>query len=286
MAVKSLTAAVVAGVAALVAGVSAPAFASTTQEEPKAEHFSFEGPLGKFDQASLQRGFKVYTEVCSACHSMNLMYYRNLAQPGGPFYSDKYKNPNDSPYAKAIAAAVKVPDIDPDTGDAVQRAATPADHFRAPFANDIAARAANGGALPPDLSVIVKAREGGPQYIYSLLTGYAPAPAGLKVDPGKYYNPYFPGDLAGSWSGAKDKVPHGGVLAMPFQLPPNRVTFDDGTKSTTEQQAHDVVTFLAWASEPLQQERKQTGLAVMAYLIIFAGIMYASYRRLWRNVAH
>ncbi len=290
MAVKSLTprrvlAAVAGGLAVLAAGIS-PAAAATRAEEPKDIHFSFEGPLGKFDQASLQRGFKVYSEVCSACHSMNLLYYRNLAQPGGPFFSEKYKNPNNSPYAKAIASAVMVPDVDPDTGDATMRKATPADHFRAPFANEIAARAANGGALPPDLSVIVKAREGGPQYVYSLLTGYVPPPAGLTVAPGKYYNPYFPGDLASAWSGAKDKVPPGGVLGMPFQLPAGRVTFDDGTKSTTEQEAKDVVTFLAWASEPLQEERKQTGLAVMAYLIIFAGIMYASYRRLWRDVAH
>jgi ubiquinol-cytochrome c reductase cytochrome c1 subunit len=217
---------------------------------------------------------------------MNLVNYRNLAQKGGPFYDEKHPNPNDSPYAKAIAADAMVPDIDPDTGDPVMRAATPADHLRAPFANEVAARAANGGALPPDLSLIVKAREGGPAYVYSLLTGYKNPPAGLTVPPGQYYNPYMPGDLGANWKGPKDKVPYGGVLAMPFQLPPNRVSFDDGTKSTTEQEAHDVVTFLAWAAEPHAEERKQTGFGVLAYLIIFAGIMYASYRRIWRNVAH
>src|ERR1700712_1702791 len=147
MAVKSPTAAVLAGLAVLLIGATT-ASASTHAVPPKDEHFSFEGPLGKFDQASLQRGYKVYQEVCSACHSMNLVYYRNLAQKGGPFYSEKYKNPNDSPYAKALSGAVMVADLDPDTGDAVMRKATPADHMRAPFANEIAARAANGGALP------------------------------------------------------------------------------------------------------------------------------------------
>ena len=285
MAVKSLTAAVVAGLAALLASV-APAAAATHALEPKDVHFSFEGPFGKFDRAALQRGYKVYAEVCSACHSMDLMSYRNLAQQGGPFFDEKHPDPNSSPYAKAIAADIMVPDIDPDTGDPVMRKATPADHFRDPFPNEIAARAANGGALPPDLSVIIKAREGGPQYVYSLLTGYAPPPAGLTPPAGKYFNPYFPGDVGANWTGAKDKVPWGGFIGMPFQLTPNRVSFDDGTKSTTEQEAHDVVTFLAWASEPTQEERKQSGFAVMAYLLIFAGIVYASYRRIWRNVAH
>ena len=285
MAVKSPTAAVLAGLAILLAGATT-ASASTHALEPKDEAFSFEGPFGKFDRASLQRGYKVYQEVCSACHSMNLVYYRNLAQKGGPFYSEKYPNPNNSPYAKALAAQAMVADLDPDTGDAIQRKATPADHFRAPFPNEIAAKAANGGAAPPDLSVIVKAREGGARYIYSILSGYDKPPAGLTVPPGAYFNSYFPSDVAAAWSGPKDKVPPGGFLKMPFQLTPGRVTFDDGTKSTTEQQAHDVVTFLTWASEPNTEERKQTGMAVLAYLIIFAGIMYASYRRIWRNVAH
>ncbi len=279
----------VAGVGAALVGLAlAPTAVSakTKVEEPAPASFSFDGPFGKFDPAALQRGYKVYAEVCSACHAMNLMYYRNLAQPDGPFYDPKHPNPNDSPYAKAIAADIKVPDIDPDTGDATTRPATPADHFKSPWANEAAARASNGGALPPDLSVIVKAREGGAPYIVSLLSGYRPAPAGLKVPAGKYYNPYFPGDLGSSWSGPKDKVPVGGVISMPFQLTPNRVSFDDGTKATTYQEAHDVATFLAWASDPKQTERKQTGFAVMLYLIAFALVMYFSYRRIWRDVAH
>ena len=275
-----------AGVAGLLLSATS-AFAKSKWEEPQHPGFSFEGPLGKFDQGSLQRGFKIYSEVCSSCHSMNLVYYRNLAQPGGPFFDPKFPNPNDSPYAKAIAADVKVPDIDQDTGDAIQRPATAADHFRNPWPNEAAARASNGGALPPDLSVIAKAREDGPNYIYSLLSGYpAKPPKGLTVPAGKYYNPYFPGDLASFWSGPKDQVPKGGFIAMPFQLTPNRVTFDDGTKATTPQEAHDVATFLAWAGDPKQEERKQTGLAVMIYLLVFAGVVYGSYRAIWRNVAH
>ncbi len=130
------------------------------------------------------------------------------------------------------------------------------------------------------------AREGGPHYIYSLLTGYHEPPKGLRVPAGQYYNPYMAGDLASYWSGPKDKVPHGGLIAMPPQLTADRVAFDDGTKSTPDQMAHDVATFLAWAAEPKQEERKETGLAVMIYLLIFTGLLYASYRRIWKNVAH
>src|SRR3569833_270130 len=148
------------------------AMAATTEEEPKAVSWSFQGPLGKFDQAQLQRGYKVYREVCSACHAMNLMYFRNLGQKGGPFYDPKYPNTNDNPYVKSLAKDIQVSDVDSETGDAIKRPATSADKFPAPFPNEAAARASNGGALPPDLSVIAKAREGGPAYIYSLLSGF------------------------------------------------------------------------------------------------------------------
>ena len=271
------------------AGLSLPAFARTTQAElrPVPGGFAFEQPIfGRFDQGSLQRGYKVYAEVCSACHSMNLMYYRNLCQQNGPFYDPKHPNPNDAPVCKAIAASIKVPDLDQDTGDAIQRPATPADAFRNPFPNKIAAAASNGGAAPPDLSVMARAREGGPLYIYNILTGYMAPPAGMTVPAGKYYNPYMPGDMGSVWSGAKDKVPEGGFIAMPFQLTPNRVSFDDGTPSTTEQQAKDVATFLAWAAEPKQTERKEAGLAVMIYLLLLSGVLYLSYRAIWRNVSH
>ena len=265
---------------------TAPAFAATTSIEPKDVHWSFEGPFGKFDQAQLQRGYKVYHDVCSTCHSMNLLSYRNLADKGAPFYSEKYPNPNDSPYAKAIAKDFQVPDVDTDTGDTIQRPATTSDHFKKPFPNEYAARAANGGALPPDLSLMAKAREGGPAYIYSLVSGFVDAPAGLKVAPGKYYNPYYAGDLGGFWSGPADKVPVGGLIGMPPPLRPDSVTYDDGTKATVDQEAKDVAAFLAWAAEPHQEERKQAGFAVVIYLMIFAALLYASYRRVWRNIAH
>ena len=268
------------------AAAAQPVFAETTALEPKEVHWSFEGPFGRFDQEQLQRGYKVYHDVCSSCHSMRLMSYRNLGQPGGPFYDPKYPNPNDNPYVKAIVQDFKVSDIDSDTGDVIKRPATPADAFVSPFPNEPAARASNGGALPPDLSLIVKAREGGPRYIYSILTGYMAPPTGMKVPPGKFYNPYMPGDMTSFWGGPKDKVPEGGFIAMPPQLTPDRVTFDDGVKATPDQEARDVVAFLAWAAEPHADERKKLGLAVMIYLLLFTGLLYASYRQIWRNISH
>src|SRR4051812_17767135 len=178
--------------------IGGPAFAATTHAEPADVHWSYEGPFGKFDKEQLQRGYKVYREVCSACHAMNLMSFRNLGQKGGPFYDPKYPNPNDNPVVKSLAHDIQIKDIDTDTGDQISRPGLPADKFPAPFANEYAARGSNGGAVPPDLSVMAKAREGGPAYIYSILTGFVPAPAGMKVPPGKYYNPYMPGDMTSS----------------------------------------------------------------------------------------
>lgn len=249
--------------------------------------FSFDGPFGKFDQAQLQRGYKVYREVCAACHSMNLLSFRNLGDKAGPFYDAKYPNPNDNPYVKAIAAEYQVNDVDSETGDIIQRPGSSADKFPDPFPNEAAARASNGGALPPDLSVMAKARHDGARYIYSLLGhGYVAPPKGLTVTAGQYYNKYMPGDVSANWTGDADHVPPGGFLAMAPPLADGKVTFDDGTPSTVANQARDVAAFIAWASEPKMQERKQFGLAAMAYLVIFAGLLYWSYRRIWRNVAH
>jgi len=268
-----------------------PSFAATSAKDPEENvkekniHWSFQGPFGRFDQEQLQRGYKVYHDVCSACHSMKLMSYRNLGQKGGPFYDPKYPSENDNLKVKAIAQEFNVPDIDSDTGDVIKRPATPADTFVSPFPNEYAARAANGGALPPDLSLIIKAREGGPAYVYSLLTGYVDPPDGLAVPPGKYYNPYMPGDTTSYWTG-HGHAPIGGFLGMPLQLLDDRVTYDDGTKATASQEAQDVVAFLTWASEPHADERKQTGIAVMIFLVLFSGVLYASYRRLWRDIDH
>jgi ubiquinol-cytochrome c reductase cytochrome c1 subunit len=268
------------------AAAAQASLAATTQATPKNVHWSFEGPFGRFDQEQLQRGYKVYHDVCSSCHAMHQMSYRNLGQEGGPFYKPEYPNPNDNPYVKSIVKDYKVPDIDSDTGDIIKRTATPADAFVSPFANDDAAKASNGGALPPDLSLIVKARDDGPQYVYSILTGYVAPPKGLTVPANRYYNPYMPGDLTSFWSGPANAVPTGGVIAMPLQLTANRVTFDDGVAATPEQEAKDVVAFLAWAAEPHMEDRKRLGFAVMIYLVIFTGLLYVSYRRIWRKVAH
>ncbi|ENZ82126.1 MULTISPECIES: cytochrome c1 [Caulobacter] len=278
---------VIAAVAGLLTvGASAPAFANGGALEPKDVHWSFEGPFGTFDQAQLQRGYKVYREVCSACHSMKLVAFRNLGDKGAPFYNPKYPNSNENPVVKAIAKDYQVADIDGETGDAIKRPATPADRFPSPFANEAAARAANGGALPPDMSLLAKAREGGPAHIYSIVVGYQAPPKGLKVGPGQNYNPYMAGDLSSYWSGDKEHVPPGGFIAMPQPLKAGQVTFDDGTKSTLEQEAKDVSAFLMWAAEPKLEERKQTGFAVLIYLILLSGLLYASYKTVWRNESH
>ncbi|MDH4385685.1 MAG: cytochrome c1 [Caulobacter sp.] len=273
-------------IAAALTLVAGPALAAGTAKHPYDIAFSFEGPFGKFDQGQLQRGYKVYREVCAACHSMKLLSFRNLGDKGGPFYDAKYKNPNDNPYVKALAAELEVPDIDTETGDAVTRPALPADRFPSPYKNDYAARAGNGGALPPDLSVIAKGREGGPEYLASYLLGYEAPPKGLTVPTGQYYNTYFPGDVSAGWAGDKHTPPPGGFVAMGPQLEDDKVTFDDGTKSTARQQAEDVAAFMMWAAEPKMEERKEAGFAVIIYLVLFAGLLYASYRRVWRNESH
>lgn len=250
--------------------VGGPALANSGAEEPMPVAFSFEGPFGRFDQAQLQRGYKVYREVCSACHSMNLVAFRNLGDAGGPFWDPKYPNSNDNPVVKALAADIQVPDLDGETGDAITRPATPADRFPAPFPNVIAAKASNGGVAPPDLSLMAKAREGGPEYIASLLQGFGPPAHGVTLSPGQHYNKYFPG----------------GVIAMAPQLTPDKVSFDDGTKSTVRQQAEDVAAFLMWAAEPHMEARKEMGFSVLIFLILFSGLLYASYRRVWRNESH
>ena len=250
--------------------VAGPAFAAGDAKKPAEIAFSYEGPFGTYDKAQLQRGYKVYREVCAACHSMNLLAFRNLADRGGPFYDSKYKNANDNPYAKAIAAEAQINDLDSETGDAIKRAGTPADRFPNPYPNVIAAKAGNGGAAPPDLSVMAKARSGGPEYIAALLSGYTAPPADVTLSPGQNYNPYFPG----------------GLIAMAPPLTADLVTFDDGTKSTVKQQATDVAAFLMWAAEPKLEERKQMGAAVLVFLFLFSGLLYASYRRVWRNESH
>ena len=279
---KVLALAVLLGLAA------APALADTTQAPLQEQHWSFNGPFGMYDQAQLQRGFKVYAQVCSQCHSINYIAFHNLGDPGGPFWSPKYPNSNDNPYVKAIAAGWprQVPDINADTGDPTHRPATTADVLVPPFPNDSAARASNGGALPPDMSLLVAAREGGPNYVAAIASSMGALPAGLTAPPGKYYNHYFSGDVSGNWTGDPKNVPPGGFISMPPPLTDCKVTFDDGTPCTVAQEARDVAAFLTWASDPKMNERKQLGFAVTIYLAIFSFILYLSYRAIWRNVGH
>jgi ubiquinol-cytochrome c reductase cytochrome c1 subunit len=246
--------------AALTAG--AVAIAAESHVPLKHQHWHFTGPFGTYDRASAQRGFQVYKEVCSACHSLSLLAYRNLTELG--LTEDQ---------VKGIAAEVQVPDIG-DDGAAIERPARPSDRFKKPFANEAAAAAANGGKAPPDLSVIVKAREGGADYIYSLLTGYVPfdklTPAQIKefsVTKDDNFNLYFPGHR----------------IAMPPPLADGKVSYVDGTKNTLDQMTRDVVEFLAWASEPHLEARNRTGIRVILFLLALAGLMYAVKRQVWAD---
>ena len=283
---KTLLASLASGLALALTLGAAPALAAGGAKHPEEPRggFSFAGPFGTFDQRQLQRGYKVYKEVCASCHSMSLLSFRDLGLRGGPFWFERYPNANENPYVKAIAGEFEVDDLDTETGDTIKRKATPADRFPSPYPNAIAAAAGNGGAAPPDLSVMAKARHNGPAYIYSLLVGYRNPPAGLRMGPGQYYNPYFPGDLASYWSGDKHHVPQGGFTAMPPPLTSEgQVTYDDGTRATVPQMAADVAAFIAWASEPKQTERKSLGVAVMIYLALFALLTWFSYRRIWKD---
>jgi len=271
--------------AAGLAFASQPAMAEGAAHELRDGGFSFEGPFGSFHQGQLQRGYKVYREVCSSCHSMNLMHFRTLAEPGGPFYDKGQASPAENRFVKELAKGIQVADIDTETGEPLMRDGTAADRFPSPYPNATAAAAGNGGAAPPDLSVMAKARHGGANYIYSILTGYRAAPAGLAIRPGQNYNIFMAGDLSPFWTG-EGHAPPGSFIAMASPLSDGQVTYDDGKPETAEQYAKDVAAFIAWASDPKQVQRKQAGLGVMIFLFLFAGITYLSYRRIWKGVAH
>jgi cytochrome c1 len=234
----------------------------TGREEPHIprQSWSFSGPFGTFDDAQLQRGYQVYKEVCSNCHSMRLLSYRNLSEEGGPEFS--------SAAVKALAEQVQVTDGPNEKGEMFQRPARPSDRFRSPFPNPEAARAANNGALPPDLSVMAKARPGGPDYIHALLTGYREPPPGMKLAQGMHYNLTFPGHQ----------------LAMPPSLGDGVVTYTDGTKPTLENYAKDVSAFLMWAAEPKLEERHKLGAGIMVFLFAFAVIMFVAKKTIWARV--
>lgn len=234
------------------------AWAATEAPELPDEDWQHEGIFGTFDRAALQRGLQVFQEVCSGCHSLNYIAFRNLTALG--FSEDD---------VKAIAAEYEVEDGPNDEGEMFFRPARASDYFPAPFANPQAARSANGGALPPDLSLIIKAREGGADYIHGLLTGYEDEPPeGVELADGMYYNHYFPGHQ----------------VAMPPPLGDDYVEYADGTPATLDQLARDITVFLSWAAEPELEERKQTGLKVLIFIAIFTALLFVIYRRIAAKV--
>jgi ubiquinol-cytochrome c reductase cytochrome b/c1 subunit len=252
------------------------------EERPRHFNWSFAGVFGHYDQEQLRRGFRIYREVCSSCHSIKLLAFRNLGEPGGPAFPAEE--------VARIAASYKIKDGPNTAGDMFERPGRPSDRFPPPFANEQAARAALGGAYPPDMSVLAKARgysrgfptflldglpglayqEAGPDYIASLLLGYENAPKDVTLSDGQYYDVYMPGRR----------------LGMIPPLSDGAVTYDDQTPQTVEQYAQDVAAFLMWSAEPHLDQRKSIGRGVLGFLIVFAGLLYFVKRRIWASVHH
>ena len=239
-------------------------FSVTSNAAEKVEYlktdWSFKGLFGKFDRAALQRGYQVYTEVCSSCHSMKYLSYRNLAEEGGPEFTIAQ--------AKAIAASFEITDGPNDDGEMYTRPGKLSDKFVMPYDNVKAAQAANGGAYPPDMSVLVKARGDGVDYIYSLLQGYEDPPVGMSLDDGVYYNKYM----------------YGNKIKMSNQLSDGLVEYGDGTNASVEQMAKDVTTFLMWAAEPHLESRHQMGFKAIVYLVILTILVYFSMKKIWSRI--
>jgi len=234
-------------------------YAETSDKLLKVD-WSFKSFFGKFDRASLQRGYQVYTEVCASCHSVKHLSYRNLAEKGGPEFTEAE--------AKAIASSFEVTDGPDNTGEMFTRPAKLSDKFVMPYANIEEAKSANGGAYPPDMSVLVKARKGGADYVYSVLLGYEDPPKDMKLDDGVYYNKYM----------------YGNKIKMAAPLSEGIVEYADGTKATEQQMAKDVVTFLMWAAEPHLEQRHKIGFRVIIYLIILTILVYFSMKKIWSRI--
>ncbi len=244
-------------VVALMLGLSGPALAAKATTPPPDLDWSFEGIFGMYDRAALQRGFLVYKQTCSACHAMSQLSYRNLMAFG-----------YDESQVKAIAAEYTIMDGPDDEGEMFERPGIPSDRFVSPFANKQAAMYANNGAYPPDLSLIAKARAGGPDYIYGLLTGYEEAPEGKELLQGQYWNKYMPGH----------------IIAMAPPLADGMIAYEDGSPETLSQYSKDVAHFLQWAAEPHMETRKQTGFKALLFLLVFTIIMYMVKRKVWADV--
>jgi ubiquinol-cytochrome c reductase cytochrome c1 subunit len=273
-------------VAAIGIGALGVAFAAGEAEHPHNYPYSFDSPVGGYDMAQVQRGFQVYNQVCAACHGMDHLAYRHLGEEGGPFAAYNVRDHEtgeekmqvgrpehgglfvdvvDNPWVRSIAESHTINDVDPNSGQLTDRPGRISDHFRRPFPNEIAARASNGGAYPPDLSVIVPGRHGGADYIRSLLVGYDG-----QVNGTLHHNRY----VAGGW------------IAMPPPLVEGAVSYADGTPTTVEQYATDVAAFLQWAGDPHMEERKRMGIVVLAFLIALAGLMWLAYKQVWKGEAH
>jgi ubiquinol-cytochrome c reductase cytochrome c1 subunit len=273
-----------AAAAAVAIGLGSPAQAAGETPVPPQQSWTFQGPFGHFDRAQLQRGFKIYREVCSNCHSLNYVAFRNLAQPGGPEFS--------TAQVVALAAEYKVKDGPNDAGDMFERPGRPADHFPPPFPNEQAAAAANGGKAPPDLSLMPKARtyergfpwfvldvfrqysENGADYMVALLTGYEEPPAGVTVPPGGYYNAFYPGN----------------IIAMPKPLSDGQIEYPKGpdgkpvVPETVDQYVRDVTAFLTWTAEPHLEARKRIGFQVIAFLLGLTLLLYFTKKKVWARV--
>ena len=270
----------IVAVSLVVAGIAPAAAADGEAPHIEIQKWTFGGVFGHYDRAQLQRGYQIVKENCSSCHSLKYVSFRNLGEAGGPEFSEAE--------VKALAAEIEVIDGPDDAGDMFERPGLPSDKFPSPFDNDNAARASNGGALPPDLSVIAKSRsyhrgfpgwaidifsgyqEHGADYLYALLTGYKDAPADKAMADGMSYNVAFPGHQ----------------IAMPAPLSEDIVEYNDGTPATVEQMARDVTSFLMWAAEPHLEARKRMGFQVIIFLFIFAGLLYATKRKIWSRVKH
>lgn len=242
--------------------IAAPAIALASDagtKHPEQIEWSFDGVLGKFDKPSIQRGMQVYKEVCAACHSLKRVPFRRLSDVG--FSEDE---------VKALAAEYSIQDGPNDDGEMFDRPGRPSDHFPSPFANEKAGRAMHNGAFPPDLSLIVKARPDGANYVHAILTGFSDAPHDVSVPEGAYYNPYFPG----------------GIIKMAPPIADDQVTYQDETKATQDQIARDVVNFLQWAAEPEMEARKRMGIKVMIFLALMTGFFYVAKKRIWSNLEH
>ena len=283
MASKFIKSLLIAGgaIAVLASGAAFAAGGGKSDYKMEHRHWHFNGPFGTYDRAAMQRGYQVYREVCASCHQLKFLSFRHLGDKGGPYYDENFPNPSDNPYVKNFAADWTIEDIDSETGDVTERAGTPADKFPPIYPNNAAARASNGGALPPELSVMVKARNSGADYMYNLLTAYdAEMPDDMVLTPGLHYNP----------------VMEGGKIAMAAPLVEGLVEYAPmldaegneiaAPEATVEQMAADVTEFLAWAADPKMEQRKSTGLMTMIYLFILSILLFLSYKRVWKNVEH